>query len=224
MIEISREGNVRILTMTKPGNTLEPVFLRAVHEAMDAIEADVDGPAGLVITGSGKSFSNGLDLEVLSTLDGDERAAMGPLILGLMRRLLTSNLPVVAALNGHAFAGGAFFALACDFRVMREDRGWFCISEVDVGVPIGRPMMGIAEAKLAPAVLRTAVLSGRRYTGPEALEAGIADAVASEAELLPAAIAMAEGLASKERGIFGDCKKTMFAASIAGIEAVLPKD
>lgn len=223
MIEISREGDVRILRMTKPGNTLEPGFLRTVHEALDTIEADADGAAGLVITGSGKSFSNGLDLELLPTLPEEERRAMGPLILGLMRRLMSSKLPVVAALNGHAFAGGAFFALACDFRVMREDRGWFCISEVDVGVPIGRPMMSIAETKLTPAVLRTAVLSGRRYTGPEALEAGIVDAVASEEGLVAAASELAQQMATKERGIFGNCKEMLFAAPLAEIDAVVPR-
>ena len=55
---------------------------------------------------------------------------------------------VVAAVNGHAFAAGAFLAMACDFRLMRADRGWICISEIDVGVPIGAPMMGILRAKL----------------------------------------------------------------------------
>jgi enoyl-CoA hydratase/carnithine racemase len=220
-MDLSREGDVRILRMEKPGNTLEPEFLRELHARLDEVEEGANGPAALVITGGGKFFSNGLDLDIVAKLEGEEQREFGKLILGLMRRLLTSKVPVVAALNGHAFAGGAFFALACDYRFMREDRGWFCISEIDVGIPIGRPLMSIAETKLTPQVLRTAVLTGHRYTGPEALEGGIADGIASEADLLPAAIAQAAVLAAKERGIFASCKETLFAAPVAEIDKVI---
>lgn len=221
MIELSRDGDVHILRMKKPGNTLEPEFLRALHTGIDEVVAEPNGPSALVITGEGKFFSNGLDLDIVPHLPPDEGREFSKLILGLMGRLLTLPIPVVAAVNGHAFAGGAFLAMACDFRVMREDRGWFAISEIDVGVPIGRPMMAIIQAKLHPQVCRTAVLTGYRYPGPEALSAGIVDALATEEELLKVAVAQAAEVATKERGIFHSCKKTLFGhvAELFGVEA-----
>jgi hypothetical protein len=80
-------------------------------------------------------------------------------------------------------------ALSCDYRIMREDRGWFCISEVDVGVPVPPAMMGILRAKLPANTARDALLTGKRYTAEEAIAAGIADGKAPADQLL----AQAEG-------------------------------
>jgi enoyl-CoA hydratase/carnithine racemase len=114
------------------------------------------------------------------------------------KRFLVLPCPTVAAMNGHAFAGGAFMALSCDYRIMREDRGWFCVSEVDVGVPIPPAMMGILQGKL-PA-----------NTADEAIAAGIADGKAPMDELLEQAKALASQLGTKEPGIFKTLKKTWF--------------
>ena len=113
-------------------------------------------------------------------------------------------------MNGHAFAGGAFLALSCDYRLMREDRGWFCVSEVDVGVPIPPAMMGILQGKLSPNTARDALLTGRRYTADDALVAGIIDGKAPVDELLEQSVALASQLATKEPGIFGTLKQTWF--------------
>ena len=93
---------------------------------------------------------------------------------------------------------------------MREDRGWFCISEVDVGVPIPQAMMGIMRGKLSPATARDALLTGKRYTAEEAVAAGIADAKYSQEELLDQACALALELSGKEPGIFKTLKETWF--------------
>ena len=128
----------------------------------------------------------------------------------IYRRLLLLPIPTVAALNGHAFAAGAFIALACDYRLMREDRGWFCISEVDVGVPVDTATMQLLRAKLPPAAARDALLTGKRYTAAEAIAAGIADGEASEGDLLTRAIALAASLAVKERSIFTTLKRNLY--------------
>lgn len=221
MIEVSRTGVVHRIQMQKKGNTLEPTFLRALHAAIDRVEADCEGPAALVLIGNDRFFSNGLDLELLRQLPEEEQDQVGGLITTLLGRLLMLPIPVIAAVNGHAFAGGAFLAMAADFRVMREDRGWFCVSEVDVGVPIGYSMMSLLAAKLSPQVLRSAVLTGRRYTGREAMASGIVEVLASEAELLQRATTIAAALAAKERGDFGSVKRTMNGrvARLLGVEA-----
>ena len=93
---------------------------------------------------------------------------------------------------------------------MREDRGWFCISEVDVGVPIPAAMMEITRGKLSANTARDAMLTGKRYTADEAIAAGIADGKATADELLASAKALAGQLATKEPGIFKTLKQTWF--------------
>ena len=99
---------------------------------------------------------------------------------------------------------------------MRADRGWFCISEVDVGVPIGAPMTTLLQSRVVPQVARDAIYSGHRYTAEEAVAVGLADSMADEAELLDAAKAKAASLAGKGRDIFGALKKTLNADAAKG--------
>jgi enoyl-CoA hydratase/carnithine racemase len=200
MIELSHDGDVHIVTMTASPNTVQPAFVAAMHDALDQVDAA--GGRAIVLTGSGKSFNTGLDVPAVISLKG---------LMNVFKRLSVGPTPVVAAINGHAFAAGAFLAMACDFRVMREDRGWICISEVDVGVPIGPPLMNILRNKLSANVMAEAVLTGKRYAATDAIAAGFADEAASEADLLGAAIKRAAELASKEAGIMATLKKQLWA-------------
>ena len=209
MIESSRDGDVHIITMNAEPNTVQPDFVSAMHEAIDGIEA-AEGKA-IVLTGTGKTFNAGLDVPVVMGLQGEDSRKFGQNLMRLMQRLLIGPLPSVAALNGHAFAAGAFLALACDFRVMREDRGWFCIPEIDVGVPIGDQMMSILRAKVPATVATEATLTGKRYVAEHAIAAGFADGSAPEAELLGEALKRAAVLASKESGIMATTKKTLWS-------------
>ena len=210
MIDLSRDGDIHVITMNHQQNQVGPDFLRAIHAALDEVETEADGPGAIVLTGSGKFFNNGLDISVVMGLEGEDARGFGTELFRLLNRLLSNRLPIVAALNGHAFAAGAMIAMACDYRVMREDRGWICISEVDVGVPIAPPMMALLRAKLPAKTLRDAVLTGKRYDAHEAIASGFVDASAPEAELLSDAKKLAAELATKERGIFGELKKTLW--------------
>jgi len=211
MIDHVRDGALHVVTLDDGPNTIHPDWQARMLEILDAVEGDCEGEAGLVLTGTGKFFCSGLDVETVMSLEGEARAKFGKSMMQIYGRLVTLPVPTVAAINGHAFAAGAFLALTCDYRIMREDRGWFCVSEVDVGVPIGHPMMTLLKAKTSPRVARDAVLTGHRYPADEAFAAGIADAVASESALLDDAKARALGLASKGRQIFGTLKKQLNA-------------
>lgn len=218
MIQLTKQGNVHILAIDAPeGNAFDEKLVAALHEALDSVEAEAEGPGALVITGTGKAFSVGLNVPVLMQYSPEQVEAFGKAHLALYGRLMKFQMPTIAAINGHAFAAGAFLALVCDYRIMRDDKGWFCISEVDVGVPIGAEVMAIAEDKLTASVYRDAVLTGKRYTGPESLEANIVDAVCSEEELIPKAVEMISGLAEKQRGIFKTLKATMYDKTAAGL-------
>ena len=211
MIDLRREGDIHVVTMNNGANMIDPDWQARMLEVLDAVECDCEGDAGLVLTGEGKFFSNGLNVEVVMGLRGEAQAKFGETMMQIVGRLLVAPMPTVAAVNGHAFAAGAFLALACDYRVMREDRGWICISEVDAGVPIGAPMMALLKSKLTPNVARDAVLSGKRYAAGDAIAAGFADAQAAEANLLSESIALAGSLAGKQRRIFGKLKRQLHA-------------
>ena len=115
MIELRREGSVAIVQMRSGENRFNPTFISELMDALDEAE-HADEPTALVLTGEGRVRAG----EVLSGM------------LGIFARILGSPIPSVAALNGHAFAGGAMLALACDFRVMRTDRGFFCLSLIHI--------------------------------------------------------------------------------------------
>jgi enoyl-CoA hydratase/carnithine racemase len=219
MIQLDRDGEIHVVTMNHGQNVVDPAWQAQMLEVLAAVEADCEGNAGLVLTGEGKFFSNGLNVQVVMGLEGEERSQFGARMMEIMRRLLLLPVPTVAAVNGHAFAAGAFLALACDYRLMREDRGWICVSEVDVGVPIGTPMMNLLRSKVTPQVARDAVLSGRRYAADEAIAAGLADGKAAEGDLLADATKLACSLARKERRIFKTLKRTLYQEVGAGFDA-----
>ncbi|MEI6447320.1 MAG: enoyl-CoA hydratase/isomerase family protein [Actinomycetes bacterium] len=211
MIETTRNDDVFVLRMVAEENRFNPTMLAAFTEALDQVEAS-DGPAAVVLTGEGKFFSNGLDLDWMMANAGEG----GPSLVvnglqALYSRLLTFPTPTIAAVNGHAFAGGGMLALACDQRVMRDDRGFFCLPEVDINIPFTKGMSLLVQARLTPSVARDVMMTGRRYTAEESLAAGIVDATASEDQVVSQAIERAQALAGKDRGTLGTIKRTMFA-------------
>lgn len=210
MIDYEKDGDLHMVIMNHGQNTICPDWQNRMLEILDCVEGDCGQGASLVLTGVDKFFCNGLNLERVMALAPAEMALFGRRMAQIHSRLLIVPCPTVAAMNGHAFAGGAFLALSCDYRLMREDRGWFSVSEVDVGVPVPAPMMGILQAKLSANTARDALLTGKRYTADEAVAAGIADGKAADDELLENAKALAIQLGSKEPGIFKTLKQTWF--------------
>jgi len=211
MLEITHDEPIFTLTMNNGENRFTLDFIKRCHAQLDEIlERAGDGPAALVLTGEGKYWSNGIDLEALMGAKPEDQAAFLPALNGLLGRLVCFPLPTIAAINGHTFAGGALLALTCDYRIMRTERGWFCLPEVDIQVPFAPAMHTLMKAKLSIPVLRDAVLNGRRYTGDEALDAGIVDALCDVTELAATCAATATPLAQKGRSIFTQMKTGLY--------------
>jgi len=210
MIDYTKEGDLHLVTMNAGPNVICPEWQQRMLDILDTVEADCGKGAALILTGDDKFFCNGLNLEVVTQLAPEEMALFASRMAEIHKRFLVLPCPTIAAVNGHAFAGGAFMALSCDYRIMREDRGWFSVSEVDVGVPIPAPMMGILQGKLPANTARDAVLIGKRYTADEAIAAGIADGKAPVDELMKQAKTLASQLGTKEPGIFKTLKQTCF--------------
>ena len=208
MIDLESEGDVRILRMREGENRFNRSFVDAFHAALDEVSA-IDGSVALVTVGEGKYFSNGLDLEWLMA-DGATDTGFIDDVHRMLHRVLTLDMITVAAINGHAFAGGAMLATAFDQRIMREDRGFWCLPEVDLGLPLTTEMYDGLAAHLPRPALAEAALTGRRYTGPEALAAGIVTEVAPEAEVFERAVAVAASMAGKDRTVIAAHKRLLY--------------
>ena len=165
MIDYAKEGGLHLITMDEGSSTICPDWQQRMLELLAEVEGDCGQGTSLVLTGVGKFFCNGLNLEKVVTLTPDEMAVFGRRMGEIHQRLLKLPCPTVAAVNGHAFAAGAFLALSCDYRIMRQDRGWFSVSEVDVGVPIPPAMMGILHAKLPPNTISRCRINGQTLYG-----------------------------------------------------------
>ncbi|HTU15727.1 MAG TPA: enoyl-CoA hydratase/isomerase family protein [Solirubrobacterales bacterium] len=213
-----QEGGVAVVRMKMGENRFNPDLLDGLEAALDQIEA-IEGPAALVLTGEGKFFSNGLDLEWLGAADDDGRRQTLGRVYDLFARLLEFPAPTVAAINGHVFAAGGMMALACDWRVMREDRGFFCLPEADIGLIFVPGMTALITHRLTHATARESMLTGRRYDAEEALRAGIVDRTASEADVLAESIAIAEPLAGKAKQVQQGIKRGLSAEPIAALRA-----
>ena len=208
---MTREADVFVLKMTAEENRFNPEMLSAFDSARSAVEA-ADGTAA-VITGEGKLFSNGLDLEWM----GANPERIGEVVNGLQSlygRLLAFPATLVAAINGHAFAGGGMLALACDQRVMREDRGFFCLPEVDINIPFSAGMSALVQSKLTPQIAHEVMLTGRRYGGADAARVGIVDLCVAEDSVLPEAVGAAEALSKKSRDTVATIKRTMYSDAL----------
>jgi enoyl-CoA hydratase/carnithine racemase len=215
-LDIDWQGDVAVLHWRDGENRFNRESITTLGARLDEAEAKAgdDGPLAVVLTGEGKFFSNGLDLDWLGSA-GDEGAGFLDDVHRLFGRLLLFPAPVVGAVNGHAFAGGAMLACALDFCVMREDRGYWCLPEIDLGLPLTPAMHATVATKLPRVTCNEAILTGRRYAAADALAAGIVHRTAPEADVLPTAVALATELAPKSRTVFAEHKRLSNGAAAA---------
>ncbi|CQD13703.1 enoyl-CoA hydratase [Mycobacterium lentiflavum] len=212
-VTVEREGSIAILTLGDDENRFSPEWLDTVNSRLTDIENNAEA---LVTVGTGKFYSNGLDLDWLSA--NSTRADWYiDAVQGLLARLLTFPRPTVAAVNGHAFGAGAMLGIAHDYRVMRSDRGYYCFPEVDIKIPFTTGMAALVQAKLSPQTAVTAMTTGRRFTGPDAQAAGLVDDTAPDEELVSAAVNRLQPLLGKDRGTLGAIKSTMYASVTAAL-------
>ncbi|CAO5258728.1 enoyl-CoA hydratase-related protein [Frankia sp. AgKG'84/4] len=221
MPSLTRDGEVWILHLDADDeNRFHPFWLDSIEAALDKVES-ADGPRAMITAGSGKYWSNGLHLDWL--VGNTERMdTYLDRVHRLFARTLASPVITVAAVNGHAFAAGAMWALAHDVRLMRRDRGYFCLPEVDIDLPFTTGMSALIRSRLTPAAAHLAMTTGHRYGGEAALAAGIVDGVADVDGLLAAAVDLARPLAAKAKPTRAQIKETLYAETLAALRAPSP--
>lgn len=219
--DTSFEDGVFRLTMKGPG-VFNPESLAAFNSALDTALSH-EAAEVLLLTGQDKNFSQGLDLEYLMAVsDPAEGLNFVGDCMRMVGRLLCFPLPVVSALNGHAFGLGAMITLASDYKAMREDRGYFCLPEVDLGMTLTERMNALVCGKLSGTVLRDVLLTGKQLAADEALAAGIVDTTASLDVLVATAIELAAPMRGKKRESVAGLKRGINVDILDVIEADVP--
>ena len=207
MPSLDNDGRIWRLDVGDDENRMTPEWLDVTEALLDDV-VSADEPGVLLTTGRGKFFSNGLELE--SAGPPDQFAAYVARVERLLARILTLSVPTVAAINGHAFGAGAMLALAHDYRVMRADRGYFCLPEVDLGIPFTPGMSALVQSRVSAQTAVRAMTSGARYGAVNAVEAGLVEEAAELSDLESTAVRLVEGLAGKDRATLGTIKRIMF--------------
>ena len=219
-MNIERNDNVFVITMQREENRFNPEHLDELEKALSEVEVAEDRPAA-VIAGEGKFFSNGLDLDWMGQAPEGGAQENVERTQRMMARILTFPTGIVAAINGHCFAAGAMMALACDGRVMRADRGFFCLPEVDIYMQFTPGMRSLITAKLDHATAHESMLTGRRFGGEEAASRGIADAAVAEDEVLSAAIERAALFAGKDPATVAGIKTGVYGPVVDALHQPL---
>jgi Delta3-Delta2-enoyl-CoA isomerase len=223
MIELEKRGDVFVLRMVAGENRFNAQFVTRFNQVLDEVE-NFRGPAALVTVGEGKFYSNGLDLEWMNAQSKELYVQHVINVNTLLVRTLTFPMMTVAAINGHVFAAGAMLALAHDFRIMRSDRGYFCLPEIDIGLPFSEPMGEVIRAKLPRVTAHEAMCTAKRYTAVEAVERQIVHQAATEVEVLSKAIELAQSHSGKDRKILSSIKHQIYENVIKVLAVDIPED
>ncbi|MFG2193348.1 enoyl-CoA hydratase-related protein [Streptomyces sp. NPDC048639] len=208
MPQLTRFDDVFVLDLGSDENRFHPDWMREVNDALGEIEA-ATGPRALTTVATGKFWSNGLDLAWVGA-HPEELIPYADSMHDLVARLLALPVPTVAAVQGHAFAAGAILALAHDYRVMRADRGYICLPEVDIEIPFTPGLTALIRSRLTPQTAHRMVTSGHRYGGDEALAAGIVDETADQDTVRQRSIDLAASLAAKAGPTLGTIKVRLY--------------
>jgi len=217
MLELTREGAVFVLAWSDGENRFRDEAIDGWNAALDEVEA-AEGPKALVTTGAGKFYSNGLDLDWAVRERKDDFADYILDVLAVLGRILTLPCTSVSACNGHAFGAGAQLVVAHDYRLMRAERGFFCMPEVDMKAYLHPGMTALLAARLPGQTVHEVLTTGRRYGGGDAKAAGIVEEALPEAELLPRAIALAAGLAAKAHPVMKRLKADLYPHVLAALK------
>jgi enoyl-CoA hydratase len=216
MIEVNERDGVAILRMADGKVNAMSIEL---CEAVTARFRELSHARAVVVTGSGRIFSAGVDL--LRLLDGGVPYIRKflPALSTMLATVFAHPKPVVAAINGHAIAGGCVLACAADRRLMAREAGRIGVTELLVGVPFPPAAMEIMRCATAPEYFEDAIFSGATYPPPQALERGLVHEIAEQDVLLDRTIAAATALSALSPPAFALTKRQTRAPALERMES-----
>jgi len=223
MIEREDTEDVVVVRMAYgKANALDSELCHGLVETFDQLDAHDDRP--VVITGSERIFSAGVDLFRIVNEDEEYLNAFFPLLLDLFAKLFDYPRPLVAAINGHAIAGGCVIACACDYRLAAADAGRIGVPELLVGVPFPTMALEILRFAIGNAHLQQAVYTGGTFDTEEAMRLGFIDEISDERGLLDTAIRRARHMASVPAQSYALSKRQLREPVNSRVAARAPDD
>ncbi len=212
-VEWRKENSIAVVSMCNGANRQNLEFAQGMMQCFDEIMEERSLFSMILTSTDEKNFSQGIDVEWLGQKMQDQEFDTIKSFMNTMnqifKRMLLMPMPVIAAINGHAYGNGAMLACACDFRFMRKDKGFFCFPEVDVSIPFLPGMIAFVRKSIPEFQFNEMILSGKRMTAGElAASHAIVKACENQEMLMAETIAFA-GTFVKKRGIFSELKKRM---------------
>lgn len=218
LISLTQDGPLALLTLRRPpANALNHTLLRELNAVLAQVAAS---PArALLLTGQGRFFSAGLDLFEIFGYPPDEATAFAAAFDDAVTALFALEIPVVAAINGHAVAGGMVLAATADFRLITDGEAKLGLTEIKVGVPFPTSAFEIVRCAYAGPSFAELVYRGHTYNPAAALERRFVDEVVPGAELLARATGLARELGGRPRIAFASSKRALRKEALARMAA-----
>jgi enoyl-CoA hydratase/carnithine racemase len=215
MPSIRTEKTDGLLTLTlsrAPANALNASMVDELNSALQQADAP-DVRAVILASDRPKFFCAGFDVKEVFQYDRQQMTSYFGAFMHLYETLFRLPKPVVGAVSGHAVAGGAILALACDVRVMAEGSFRFALNEVNLGIVLPPGILRMALDAIGPRHARELFLGGETLTPPRAFAVGLAHELAQPEEVLPRALAHARALAEKPAAAFASIKRNLIELS-----------
>lgn len=206
MFAVERNNDIELLRMQYgPANAMDVRF--CVELTKTVRELAESSSRAIVLTGQGKIFGAGVDLPQLLEGGVDYIRKFLPALDELLDTLFFCHKPIVAAVNGHAIAGGCLLACTADRRFMAAGKAQIGVPELRVGVPFPTVAMEIMRARTSPSYYEEVALGGATYAAQDARQRGLVDVVVEQEQLLTEAISAAESLAAIRPVIYSFSKQ-----------------
>ncbi len=213
LIEWEKDETVAVIKMNSGENRHNLDFALTFNRVLDEIVEDKDMTAAVLTSTDEKCWCLGIDVEWLmkqfteQNFDNIKNCMYE--MNNVFKKLLLLPIPVIAAINGHAFGNGAILSCACDFRFMRSDRGYFCFPEVDLGIPFLPGMVAFVRKAMPEYKFNEMKLTGKRAGAVELAEHHVIEKACADADaVLAESLAFAKTFI-KKRGIFKEHKTRM---------------
>ncbi|KAG5533432.1 hypothetical protein RHGRI_027560 [Rhododendron griersonianum] len=231
MCTLEKRGSIFILTLTGlDEHRLNPPLLDSIQSALHRVRSESSSSStALITTAHGKFFSNGYDLAWAKAAGTNPRLKlMASKLRSLVADLMSLPVPTIAAVTGHASAAGCILALSHDYVLMRKDRGFLYMSEMDIGLPIPAWFVAVIRSKIgSPAARRDVLLRAAKVTAVTAEGMGVVEAVDGGAEeTVAAAVRLGEELVGRrwDGHVYAQIRMAVFADLVSAVRFDEEKD
>jgi len=222
IVEWEKIETVAVIKLNNNENRQNLEFAQRLNQVLDEIIEDKNITAAIITSTDKKCWSLGVDIDWLGKQFGEQNFDNIKKFMYEMntvfKRLLLLPIPVIAAINGHAFGNGAILSCACDFRFMRSDRGYFCFPEVDLGIPFLPGMIAFVRKAIPEYKFNELKLTGKKAGAVELAESHVIEKACTDADsVFNESLAFAKTF-HKKRNIFAEHKKRLHKAIVHVME------